>query len=192
MACAEPQVAVKRAFDFSSIRRVAVADFSGPGGDAAADHLVQALLADGADVVERRRLDSLLKEANLGAGGYLDAGTVREMGRILGVDAVFTGSVTAFSPARSYLVFPESAVEPALLGSPSVVSRGPAAGVPGSDVITSAATVGMTARMVDVETGSVLWSAHLSYEGIDVDSAMMRICRSFVRSLIPLWLGKRS
>ena len=34
--------------------------------------------------------------------------------------------------------------------------------------------------------------AHLSYEGIDVDTAMLQICRSFVRSLSSLWLDRRS
>lgn len=188
LGCVGPQVAVKRAFDFSRVRRVAVLGFSGSGGHAAADHLVLALLEEGADVVERRQLNALLRETQLGTTGLLAPASVQEVGQLLGVDAIFMGSVTSYAPARSYLVFAESLVLPALLGSGTLVSRGPAPGLPNSDVITSAASVGLSARMVDVETGSVLWSGHRAYEGIDTDGAMIQICRSFVRTLVPIWL----
>jgi len=188
--CAEPQTAYKRDFDFRNVRRVAVLAFSGQGGEAAADHLLTSLLQSGADVVERRQLGALLKETRLGREGALDPRTMLEIGHLLGVDAIFAGSVTSYSPAQSYLVFADAAGKrPTPLASPLVISRGPAVGVPGSDVVTSAASVGLSARMVDVQTGSVVWSAQLNYEGIDADAAMVQICRSFVRSLRPVWLS---
>jgi hypothetical protein len=41
--------------------------------------------------------------------------------------------------------------------------------------------------MVDVETGSVLWSGRMSYQGYDIASAMAAITASLAKSLVPLW-----
>ena len=68
-----------------------------------------------------------------------------------------------------------------------VYSQGSVLGLPHTEVISTAASVGLIARMVDVETGSVLWSARMTYEGFDADSAMSTITASFVKSLIPIW-----
>jgi hypothetical protein len=143
-------------------------------------------------VIERQRLSALVKEGQLGATGVLDPETVKELGKTLGVDAVIAGSVTEASPAQSNLVFTEGRGHgtEALGASGTVISRGPAAGMPGTDVLTAAATAGMTARMIDVETGSILWTAHLTSEGIDLDAAILQIAGSFVDSLKPIWLDK--
>jgi len=191
-ACAGPQVAVNRKADFSKIHRIAVTSFSGGGGEAAADTLAQDLLFRGADVVERNRLDSVLRERNLSAEGILDPATIKQVGKILGVDALIVGTVTNYSPGQSYLVYSGGAgtiigatVTP--IQGRTVYSQGPAVGVPGSDVVTSAASVGLVARMVDVETGSILWSARMTYEGFDIDSAMSAVSGSFADSLVPIW-----
>lgn len=191
-ACAGPEVAMKRSFDFTKVRRVAVLGFSGAGGDTAADMLTQALLSRGADVVERRQLDAILKENHLEATGALDAGTIREFGRLLGVDALFLGTVNSYSPPQSYLVFGgagRNTPSVSTLSSGFVYSQGPAPGVEGADVITSAATVGLTARMVEVQTGSILWSASQTYEGIDIDSALRVVAAGFADSLREAWLS---
>ena|GEM_PF-3980454 len=49
--------------------------------------------ADGVEVIERSRLDQLLKEQSLQARGAVDPATVRKIGALLGADAVVTGSV---------------------------------------------------------------------------------------------------
>lgn len=191
-ACVGPQVAVKRSFDFRSVRRVAVLAFAGQGGEVASDLLAQSLLARGADVVERKQLEALLQESRLAASGVLDPKTIKEVGRVLGVDALFLGSMTGYSPPQSYLVFTgQSRTIPAVspLGSGSVYSQGAAPGVAGADVITSAAAVGLTARMVDVETGSILWSASQTYEGIDIQSALRQVASGFADSLQAVWLS---
>ena len=51
----------------------------------------------------------------------------------------------------------------------------------------SAAQASLISRMVDVETGSILWSGRMRYEGIDVQSTMAGITSSFAKSLVPLW-----
>lgn len=196
-SCAGPNVAVNLRADFSAIRRVAVSPFSGTGGEAAADMIAQDLLARGADVVERQRLEAVLREQSLSGQGLLDPATVKRVGKILGVDALIVGTVTNYSPGQSYLVYSGGAgtilgatVTP--IAGRTVYSQGPAVGVPGSDVVTSAAAVGLVARMVDVETGSVLWSARMTYEGFDVDTAMAAVTGSFADSLVPIWPQLRS
>src|ERR1035437_8427318 len=102
--CITPQIAVNSHADFSRIHRVAVATFGGAGGDVAADVFTQDLLEHGADVVERQRLDALMREQNLASENILDPATVRKIGKILGVDAIFVGTGASNVPSQSYLV----------------------------------------------------------------------------------------
>jgi hypothetical protein len=189
--CATPQIAVNQHADFSKIHRVAVATFGGPSGDVAADMLTQDLLNHGADVVERQRLDAVLKEQNLAQQNMLDPATVKKIGKILGVDAIFVGTVASNIPSQSYLVTTSrhgnrfNTVTP--VGGSDVYTSGPAIGVPDTQVVTSAAQASLIARMVDVETGSILWSGRMSYEGYDNQSAMAGITSSLAKSLVPLW-----
>lgn len=87
--------------------RIAVVDFrnhsrsyyGGPQlGRAAADELNTQLVQSGAfTVVERSRLQALIAEQDLGQSGRVDASTAAELGRLLGVQAIVTGSITQFS-----------------------------------------------------------------------------------------------
>lgn len=193
--CVGPQVAVNANADFTRIHRVAVASFGGPGGDVAADLLTQDLLEHGADVVERQRLDAVLREHQLAAGNYLDPSTLKKMGRILGVDAIFVGTVANNVASQSYLVTSQAnginvnTVTPVNRGM--LRSEGSALGLPDSQIITSAAQASLIARMVDVETGSILWSGRMSYEGLDSHQIMAGITSSFAKSLVPLWPALR-
>lgn len=184
------QVAVNPKANFAAVKRVAVVSFAGPQGDAAADAMTQYLVGYGADVVERSRLQTVLNEQQMGASGTLDPATVRKVGKILGVDAIIVGSVSDLTPSRSYVVQTGSNV---LVGGVTPIqgrnlyAAGSVPGVPDSHILASAATVGLTARMVDVETASILWSGMMNYEGFDTSSAMRSIAQSFVDSLVPVW-----
>jgi hypothetical protein len=192
VGCAHPEIAVNSHADFSQIKRVAVASFGGDAGDVAADLFTQDLLRHGADVVERQRLDALLQEQHLGAQGTLDPATIKKIGKILGVDAIFMGTVASNVPSQSFLVstsrhgnpYYGNTVTPVGSGN---VTRGGYTGIPRTEIVTSAAQNGLIARLVDVETGSILWSGRMSYEGYDNQSAMAAITASFAKSLVPLW-----
>lgn len=184
------QVAVNPNANFAAVKRVAVVTFGGPQGDAAADAMTQYLVGYGANVVERQRLQAVLGEQRMGASGTLDPSTVKRVGKILGVDALIVGSVSDLTPSRSYVV--QTGASVVVGGVTAIDGRNvyPVGGVPGSpdaQIIASAASVGLTARMVDVETGSILWSAMMSYEGFDTSTAMRAIAQSFVDSLVPVW-----
>jgi curli biogenesis system outer membrane secretion channel CsgG len=189
--CAGPEVAFNSRYEFSKLRRVAVLEFSGPRGTAAADFFAHALLATGADVVERNRLRSLLAEQKLSSDGALAPETARRVGRVLGVDGLFVGSVTRYSEPKSFLILESSSPYVSSPAGPvegsTRFTRTAALGQSGANVVSSSAQVGLAARLVDVETGSVVWSAHQSYEGFDTDAAMSSISTSFARSLAQLW-----
>lgn len=193
-----PNVAYNPHFDFASIHRVAVVGFSGSDGNAAADMMTQALVAHGANVIERQQLNAILNENHLAASGILDPSTVHQVGKILGVDALFVGSVVASAPSQSYVVTGAAGYPavgyPGMYGygmtpipGNNVYSQGSVMGVPGSQIVTSAAQVSMVSRMVDVQTGQVLWSASMTYQGLDRLSAITDITNSFINSLVPIW-----
>ncbi len=191
-ACVAPKVAVNPRADFASVKRVAVISFNGPKGDLAADLLTQSLLEHGADVVERQQLGAVLREHELSSSGSFDPATARELGRLLGVDALFVGTVAESTPQSSYIVNQSdnprlTTVTPVSGGT--VYSEGSVLGMPNSQLLSTTANVSLLSRMVNVETGSVMWSASMTYEGFDLPSAMTGITDAFARSLAPIWPG---
>lgn len=82
------------------IKRVAVVPFTGPrgassySGSVVSERMVSQILARGElDLVERRMLDKILEEQRLGVFGIMDQDTVKTLGKVLGVDAILTGSI---------------------------------------------------------------------------------------------------
>lgn len=81
------------------VKRIAVIPFVGPRGTSSysgsvlSARLVTGLLARGGlDVVERPLLESILREQKLGLFGVMDPGTAKALGKVLGVDAILTGT----------------------------------------------------------------------------------------------------
>jgi curli biogenesis system outer membrane secretion channel CsgG len=87
--------------------RVAVMDFENNStwtwwgdklGQAAAHEFVTQLLQSGQfTIIEREKIQSVLAEQGLGASGAVTASTAPKIGKLLGVQVIFTGSITAFS-----------------------------------------------------------------------------------------------
>lgn len=83
------------------IQKVAVVGFSDLNGyrsalgDFISEELVTALIsAGGFDVVERRELDRILSEQSGYTEGIFDISTTAELQKLLGIDALITGSIT--------------------------------------------------------------------------------------------------
>lgn len=90
-----------------SVRRVAVVPFTAPRGAASysgaivSERLVIQILARGElDLVERRFLDKVLEEQRLGVFGIMDQDTVKALGKVLGVDAILTGTIIELKGER--------------------------------------------------------------------------------------------
>lgn len=189
-----PQAAVKPGYDFAAVRRLAVLTFEGEGGASVSDEWVRQLVRAGVEVVERQQLDAILREHSLDTEAAPDA--LQRAGRLLGVDAIVTGSVTEFLPAQRLLVFLDQkgatgtvvVTHPIVpLSGSSVRTTGPAFGLKGSEIVSVSATVASSARMVDAKTGGVVWASNYSYEGADTLSATEAVVTSFLNSLRPVW-----
>lgn len=95
--------------------RVAVFDFQNNStwswwgdrlGEAANDEFVTQLVNSGQfTVIERQKLQAILAEQGLGASGAVQASTAPKIGKLLGVQLMFTGSITAFSIKKTGLSF---------------------------------------------------------------------------------------
>lgn len=89
------------------VKRVAVVPFTAPrgagsfSGAVVSERLVIQLLARGElDLVERRFLDKILEEQRLGVFGIMDQDTVKALGKVLGVDAILTGTIVELKGER--------------------------------------------------------------------------------------------
>ncbi|HVE13051.1 MAG TPA: CsgG/HfaB family protein [Elusimicrobiota bacterium] len=195
-ACAAPAfVIVSPDYDASRVRRVALLafdDFPGaPGsGEIVAGTFEKYLLLGGYGLVERRRVNELLREQAFQSSGAVDPATLKRIGQLLGVDALAFGGVSDFSNSRDQTVIvdmPQEQSEP-IYGSVETVQRSGDTMVrttqnvvtgyayrhtsrPVAEVETIPARVGVSVRLVSVDTGQVLWSGSASSSGSDLASA---------------------
>lgn len=97
-------------FSFAASPRVAIVDFedrvhyraSWAITSGAADMMTTELVKAGEfDVFERERVSSVIAEQNFGQSGRIDPDTAAEIGRMIGVDYIFTGAITEFGVSKS-------------------------------------------------------------------------------------------
>jgi TolB-like protein len=88
-------------------KRVAVAPFVGPrgresfSGSVVSERLISHLLGQGTvDVVERTLLNSVMREQKLERFGLVDPRTVKTLGKVLGVEAIISGTVVELRDGR--------------------------------------------------------------------------------------------
>lgn len=89
------------------LKRIAVIPFAGPRGGTSysgavlSERLISRLLSRGGiEVVERPLLESVLREQKLGLFGIMDPRTAQALGRVLGVDAILTGTAVELRNER--------------------------------------------------------------------------------------------
>jgi curli biogenesis system outer membrane secretion channel CsgG len=179
-------MAVKPGYDFSKVRRIAVINFDGEQGGAAADIFILELMRKGFDVAERSKLESVLKEQDLGISGRVEPSTAKSIGKIFGVDAIITGSIVQYLPAQKRTVFFSLGDTVVITPGLYVVERGDNYVIYMTD-----AEIGISARMIDVETGSIVWVASESYRGFSTDSTFQGVILSLVDSLRSVFPKKK-
>ncbi|NQT65292.1 MAG: hypothetical protein HQ554_03835 [FCB group bacterium] len=88
-------------FNQSDVQKIAIIEFADLEGNVTqlgrfiAEELITRIFTSGKfEVVERNLLQKVLEEQQLGMTGYIDQETAISLGRILGVDAIITGSIT--------------------------------------------------------------------------------------------------
>jgi curli biogenesis system outer membrane secretion channel CsgG len=104
-------------FDYSGLSNPQWLTFLNGGASGVSDILVNKLVESGRyTVIERSRIDAILKEQNFGASGRVDASTAAQIGQILGVDVVIIGSITQFDLQKkqsggSFIIFSTAKTE---------------------------------------------------------------------------------
>jgi len=144
----KPRIAVMD-FDYATVRSSSQAVFGTEVdiGKGITDMLVDRLV-NGAtfSVIERKALDTILKEQNMSNSDRFDSSSAASIGRLLGVDAIVTGSITQFGNDDSSRGGAGAAVASGVLGGLGVKRS------------TGKAVVGITTRIVNVDTGEILAS----------------------------------
>jgi curli biogenesis system outer membrane secretion channel CsgG len=115
------------------------------GAQAAQDVFVTERVKSGRfRVIEREQLAALLREKNLSLSGDIDPTTAVRAGKLLGVDYVLTGAVTEYGDTSTRVDTPGG--------------RAGGRWVPGTNVGKNTFVAAMNARLIDTETGEIVWA----------------------------------
>ncbi len=190
IACAPTRMAIKRGYDFSQIKIIGVSEFAGEG--------------ESGKMVREEFIRQLLKKE-------VRVKTISETGpqweeKKHEIDVLLTGTVTRYLPERKFLVYlGEKTTDQKILVSPSTEIKilvgtplteisgtstytwGRIAGLEGSQILITNATIGIAAKMVEIKSGEVIWADSYSYEGLDVQTATENVVRYFLHSLRKYW-----
>lgn len=195
-----PKTVISRTYDFNQMKRIGIMSFESSWSSlqGVENLFAKYLISAGFKVVERAQLESVLQEHNISVSGYLSPQTTRQIGKILGVDVLLVGEVTAYTPTRTELTMvatrrtesrPVYTQEVMQLpdGSYAAYSRRVGTEYSHSSEVTPQeytinAQVGVIAKLVDVETGEVVWIGSDDAEGSSALSAANYLARVLVKS----------
>jgi curli biogenesis system outer membrane secretion channel CsgG len=144
----KPRIAVMN-FDYATVRTESAAIFGTDVdvGKGITDLLVEKLVNGGTfSVIERKALDSIINEQNMSNSDRFDSSSAAKIGRLLGVDAIITGSITQFGRDDKSTDIGGGAVG-------GITRR---FGIGGVGKREAKAAVGITARIINTDTGEIL------------------------------------
>ena len=195
-ACAPPAVVfLSPHFNPAKIKKVALINFQDYPAMAGSGQLVagifeQSLLQSGTSPVDPPVVAAAMQQLNIQPGDPLDLDTLHALAAKLGVDAFILGQVTDFTDTTDQTVVEDMILEQnsPVYSQVSTVQRSPVGYVrttqdiqTGNDITTVdqpvaqnetvPAHVGLSVRMVDAQTGEVLWSASDSEDGMHLNDA---------------------
>ena len=134
-------------FDYATVQTSSSALFGSnvDVGKGITDLLITDLVKDGSfSVIERQALDKLMAEQNFSNSNRADPASAAKLGKLLGVDEIIVGSITEFG----------SETQKKNIGGGGGNWGG--FGLGGIGHSNSKANVGVTARVVNVDTGEIL------------------------------------
>jgi curli biogenesis system outer membrane secretion channel CsgG len=115
------------------------------GAQAAQDVFITELVRSGRfRVIERSQLEALMREQNLSLSGTIDPNTAVRAGRVLGVDYFLVGALTEYGDTTTRVDAPGTRVG--------------GRWVPGTRVGRNNFAAAMNARLIDTETGEIVWA----------------------------------
>ena len=126
------------------------------GAQAAQDVFVTDLVKSGKfRVIEREQLAALMQEKNLALSGDIDPSTAIKAGKLLGVDYLLTGAVTEYGATET--------------GAHGAGGSLKGHWVPGFGAGKKTFTAAMNARLIDTETGEIVWADEATAEDSHVN-----------------------
>ena len=213
-ACATANVAVNRNFDFARVKRVAVITFSdyprhGGSGEIVTGAFEQSLLNAGYDVVEREQVAKVLSEQRF--SGTLDAKAAKDLGSRLGVDALLFGRITDLAEPRSRLAqvdVVDDRTDPIYAQRTTRVQNPDGTwGETRQQVVTGYKTthivrreprtytvsgrLGVSARLVFVGDGRVVWSGSDSTSADAFEDAARGLSDGILKAVKSTWPGAK-
>ena len=101
-----------------------------------ADYISMNLLISSLSIVDRSQTTAILSEQNLGLAGIIDENTAPEAGKILGVQALLTGSISEWKCQTTNIQVVKDS-------SPAYITT---------------CVTGLTLKLIDTENGQMLWA----------------------------------
>lgn len=197
-ACSRVHYGIKSRYDFSKIKSVAVAgikdypEFKG-SGEIVSGEVILGLIKRGYNVIERSKLKTLLEEHKLALGGVLDTTAIRNIGKITGVDTIITGSIINYSTKRFFEVPIEISerggerlsfyYDPKKKSTIPIKIREADKKSRTVEIRTIDSSVGINLRMIDVESGSIIWAGSYSYNSLDISHAIAQVLDKILNTL---------
>jgi len=185
-----PATVVNPNYDLKKVKRIGILKFDSNYADLKGSENIfsKYLIQQGFKIVDRSQIDKVLNEQKISVSGYISPETTKQLGRVLGVDALFIGEVFSYIPEKKDVAMVETQniyEEPVYTTSnvrrpdgsyaPEISRSGTKiTSEKRSDphVYTIYAQVGLTCKLVDVETAEIIWVGTYTDEGA---SAMMAI-----------------
>jgi hypothetical protein len=204
--CLAP-TALNKQYDLARIRRIGIVHFESashvPSG--AEDLFAKYLLENGYSVIERNKLEMMLREQKLGLAGLFSPKSVKEVGKFLGVDALILGQLTTYDVGSRQMVLKKDHTtfqEPVLNMQPQKQADGSTVFMPYAvgtrvreevrefpQLFTIDARVGLVVKLVDVETGEIIWVGSAASSGATpmeaVESAVSYLTRKLRKDWAP-------
>jgi len=176
LQCSNSEVFVLNDIDYSKYNCIAVfplADYpSKPGsGLQVADILSMQLINSNYNIIDRSQTMLILQEQKLGMTGIIDEQTSPSLGKLLGVQAILTGSINEYQCTTTNIQVVQGA-DPAYI---------------------SISTAGLSLKLIDCETGQIVWagSARGSLLGENIEiSAAQEAVKNILKKFKSLKMNK--
>ncbi len=142
----KPRVAILD-FDYATVHSYVSSIFGSnvDVGQGVSDLLLTNLVKDGSfSIIERKQLDKILAEQNFSNSDRADPSSAAKIGKLLGVDAILVGSITQFGN------------ETKNTGVGGVGAGLGRVGIGGFGQKKTSAIVGLTARLINIDTAEIL------------------------------------
>lgn len=164
LGCAQVNVFKKPNTDFSGFNKIAILRFQSDdfnSGQEVADALAISFMRKGYNVVERSQLKAILSETSLVDSGLAEAD--RKALKLAGINAVCIGTLTRYD-CRPDKLFMMVGIAPLVL--------------PVNDC-----HVSLSAKMLDIKTGDVVWAINGSHSKKDTDMTAGKVLGKIVSQI---------